>query len=78
LIDLLTPIAKIRPILNAPPEVEVISRQSASGRWIVAMNHSPEPKDVTTLTGRDVLSGQSYKGSMTLRPYDVAVIEPVR
>jgi beta-galactosidase len=78
LIDLLAPIAKIRPILNAPPEVEVISRQSATRRWIVAMNHSPEPKDVTNLTGRDVLSGQSYKGSMTLRPYAVTVIEPVR
>jgi beta-galactosidase len=67
----------IKP-LDVPRGVERTVRQSGNTQWIFFLNHAAAPQAIT-VSGqhRDVLTGATRSGKITLAPYDVLVLQPL-
>jgi beta-galactosidase len=69
--------AGVKPAYDVPHGVERTVRQSGDKRWIFFLNHTPAPQAVTlTERHKDVLTGATHTGKVTLGPSDVMVLQP--
>jgi beta-galactosidase len=67
--------AGVKPSLDVPRGVERTVRQSGDKRWVFFLNHTPAPQTVTLPSQhKDVLTGATRTGKVTLAPYDVMVL----
>ena len=79
LLDVLTPLAGLKPTADAGPDVEIIDRADTSRRFVVLLNHSTSPQRVTGLpTGTELLTGNPVAGEWTLDGFAVAVVQADR
>jgi beta-galactosidase len=61
----------IAPVVDAPPEVEVIAR----GRYLCLLNHSAKAQRVDDIgDGRELIEGASVDDTLELQAYGVAII----
>ena len=68
--------AGIRPLVNAPADVEATLRENARGRFLFLLNHGAAAADVAVGGGTDLLTGTTYADGSTvqLAPAGVAII----
>jgi len=68
--------AKIRPVVNPPPGVEVSVRQARGRKYLFLINHNEMPQVVKVPTGRkELLAGTLTEKNLMLGVYGVAVIK---
>jgi beta-galactosidase len=69
--------AGIKSPFGAPRGVEITVRKSGGKQWVFLLNHTADSKEVT-LPGRfdDLLTGTTIAEKVSLRPYDVLVLQP--
>jgi len=68
--------AGVKPILNPPDGVEATIRQGKGKRLLFLMNHTEETRIVQVPKGkRDLVSGDTTTGALTLAAYGVAVVK---
>ncbi len=61
---------------DVPRGVERTVRQSGDKRWVFFLNHTPAPQTVTLAAQhKDLLTGATRNGKVTLAPYDVMVLQ---
>jgi beta-galactosidase len=61
---------------NIPAGVELMKRTNGNISWLFALNHSAERVNIPLeKNGRDLLTGSQLKGSISLEPTDVAIIQ---
>jgi len=62
---------------GAPVGVEITRRRAGEHEWVFVLNHSDKPQKVT-LPGKlkSVLAGVALDGSLELKAYEVAVLQP--
>jgi beta-galactosidase len=67
----------IKPLLEAPAEVEISRRHKDGSSFLFIMNHSNEQKqvDLGEINARDLLSGEHVQGPLSLAGYGVAILE---
>jgi beta-galactosidase len=59
----------------APAGVELIERRTAGKRWLFALNYSDQPVTLPLAhAGVELLSGAQLSRSLTLRPFDLAIV----
>ncbi len=70
----------IDPVVSGLPEdVEIVRRWSPRRTLLFLLNHSDQPQKIGRLpASRDLLSGASVFGEMTLDPYEVAILKSDR
>jgi beta-galactosidase len=62
--------------ISAPQGVEVTSRKSGKREWIYVLNHTATPQTVKFAGDfKDLLSGSTHSGSITLDEYGVSVLQ---
>ena len=67
------------PIVDAPPEVEVIVRRSLKRRYVWLLNHSADVQFIERVPQSiNLMNGQTVSDTLKLKPYDVAVLQVVR
>lgn len=70
--------AGIKSPIEAPPGVEVTSRRSGNEALTYILNHTAEPQSAQVGGSfKDVVTGASYSGTVTLEPYGVCVLQSV-
>jgi beta-galactosidase len=68
--------AKIQPVLDPPAGIEVAVRNSSNHDLLFIINHTAEDKSVPVPQGgRELITDEQPKESLTLGPFGVAVIE---
>jgi beta-galactosidase len=69
--------AGIKSSFGVPRGVEITARKSGDKQWVFLLNHTADSKEVT-LPGRfaDLLTGTTIAEKVSLRPYDVLVLQP--
>jgi beta-galactosidase len=68
--------AGIRPLVEPPAGVEVSVREGPGKKLLFLMNHTDEPKTVNIPEGRtELLRGARTQKTLTLDPFDVAVLQ---
>ncbi len=67
--------ADVKPLVEAPNDVEVAERRGAGKRVLILINHGDATRTLLLpYNTRNVLSGAAVKRSTTLAPHDVAVL----
>ncbi|WP_263377705.1 beta-galactosidase [Granulicella paludicola] len=68
--------AGIKPAAQAPTGIELSTRAAGNKRWLIALNHTPQPATLN-LQGsyRDLLTNASATDSFTLPRYGVAILQ---
>ncbi|MBV9788091.1 MAG: beta-galactosidase trimerization domain-containing protein, partial [Chloroflexi bacterium] len=67
--------AGVTPAYAVPPGVEVIRRQSEDTSLLYLLNHRDEPVEITLeAAATDLVTGQLVQSSLSLAPWDVAVL----
>ena len=62
--------------LEAPPGVEVVQRKTGEASYLVFLNHGAHPAKVhIDKPARDLLAGGEHRGTLTLEPLGVAVLQ---
>jgi beta-galactosidase len=69
--------AGVKGTLQAPAGVEVTRRQSTQGTSVTfVLNHTNKPQSVQVAgTSKDLLTGSTHSGSVSLEPYGVSVLQ---
>jgi beta-galactosidase len=79
LATLLAPVyddAGLSPTTDLPQDLEIVTRQGATHRYVVAINHTDQPADVP-VPGTDLLTGESSTSSFTVAAGAVRVVRSV-
>lgn len=68
--------AKVKPVLKTPAGVEVTLRESGKSQFLFLLNHTDATAKVSLgkFSGRDLISGRSVAGRVSLAPLDAAVV----
>jgi beta-galactosidase len=66
----------VKPASDIPRGVERTVRKSGNTQWLFYLNHAAAPQTVTLAAQyKDLLSGTTRSGKVTLAPYDVLVLQ---
>ncbi|HUX70057.1 MAG TPA: Beta-galactosidase C-terminal domain, partial [Cellulomonadaceae bacterium] len=79
LATLLAPVyddAGLSPTTDLSQDLEIVTRQGATHRYVVAINHTDQPADVP-VPGTDLLTGESSTASFTVAAGAVRVVRAV-
>jgi beta-galactosidase len=60
--------------LAGPGEVEIVHRIGRGKRYVVALNHSSSPQQVSGISGLELISNRKIEGELSLAGFDVAVL----
>jgi len=64
----------LRPVVEAPGDVEAIVRRAGPRRWTFLLNHADTERQVEGVWGMELLTGAPVDRTLTLPAYGVAVI----
>jgi beta-galactosidase len=67
-------LARVEPVLAAPPGVEVTTRRNGGKCFTFVLNHTDTAHDVT-LHGVDLITGKQLDGLVTLAPKEVVILD---
>jgi len=67
----------IGPALATPRGVEAVVRSKPGRQFLFLLNHNPRPEtlDLDSWSGKELLSGKTVQGWLTLEPNGVAIVE---
>jgi beta-galactosidase len=70
--------AGIKSPFEVPRGVELCVRKSGGAQWLFLLNHTAAPQTVTHPGKfKELLTGATSKGKLTLDAYDVRVLQPI-
>jgi beta-galactosidase len=62
--------------LEAPPGVEVVQRKTGEASFLFILNHGAQPAKVhLDKPARNLLAGSEHRGTLTLEPLGVAILQ---
>ena len=69
--------AKIKPVLETAPGIEVTLREGTRGRYLFLLNHTDRSRKISlgAFKGINLLTGKRIGGALTLPALDVAVVQ---
>jgi beta-galactosidase len=66
----------VRTTLDAPPGIDAVRRRTEDASFLFLLNHNDSAVEVElSQPGRDLLTGANYDATLTLEPFEVAVLQ---
>ena len=70
--------ARVKPLLQAPPGVEVVRRRTGGSSLLFVLNHNSEEVVLPLeMSARDLLTDDSQQIRLTLKPFGIFILEEI-